>query len=238
MHPDDVHAHVIGHAQPGRVGQSVRAHLARQRADHDAAGAQGQVLARGVQQAVVFGVAQVLQVGRAVAVVRVARQHAHHGAAVVAVQRVLVQQAKRLATAAQVRLLHQRGDGAARQCGLAGAGVAAEEDESRHSTSIPAAGIDIESSGLLSPGTTVQDMQGGVSRILKPVIARVNPSSHANAAGVTARVAARVATGCAACRAAARSGIRQGRAGPPSPSGEIPGMTVRRACPAKTSYLA
>ncbi|HMT56374.1 MAG TPA: ATP-binding protein [Giesbergeria sp.] len=56
--------------------------------------------------------------------------------------------------------------------------MAAEEDESRHSTSIPAAGIDIESSGLLSPGTTVQDMQGGVSRILKPVIARVFRELH------------------------------------------------------------
>ena len=58
---------------------------------------------------------------------RVARQHAHHGRAVVAIERVLVEQAKRFAGGAV-----QRWQRALGQRGLAGAGVAAEEDEAGH----------------------------------------------------------------------------------------------------------
>ncbi|MNY24448.1 hypothetical protein D3C86_1581640 [compost metagenome] len=127
VHPYHLRARASRHVQPRRVGQLVGAHLARERPHHQHADAEHQVLARGVQQALVFGVAQVVQVGRAVAVVRVAGDGSHRRRAVAPIERVLVEQAERLAGG-----LHQRADQLVGQRGLAGAGVAAEEDQSWH----------------------------------------------------------------------------------------------------------
>lgn len=144
MNPHDRQHDLGPDAEPPAVEDAAIPHFARQRADHEHADAEREVLAGRVEQALVLGVPKVLQVERAVAIVRIGGEGAHRGRAVAAVERVLVEQAECFAGRA-----HQRPDQPLRERGLAGAGMTAEEHQVRHECRLPGSVRDV--AARLSP---------------------------------------------------------------------------------------
>ena len=128
MHPDDANRRRRRRCRAMRDRRAARSRTSRESGATTATLTPSSRFSRAVSmRRAILGIAQMLEEKRAVAIVRIAGQRAHRGRAVAAVQRVLVEQAERLAGR-----LHERREKLPRERRLAGAGVTAEKNQMRH----------------------------------------------------------------------------------------------------------